>query len=152
MGGGNSALTSALLLSKFAKKVYIVYRQDKFRKADPAWIDEVKKDKKIEIIFNSEITKLIGGEKLRAIEINNSKEIKTDGLFIEIGSDPNIDLAEKLGLKEEKGYIKVDKFQKTSIKGIFAAGDITNNPLKQVVTATAEGAIAADSAYRELIK
>lgn len=151
LGGGNSALTSALLLSKFAKKVYIVYRQDKFRKADPAWVDEIKKDKKIEVIFNSEITKLVGGEKLSAVEINNSKEIKTDGLFIEIGSDPNIELADKLKLKKEKGYIKVDKFQRTNVKGIFAAGDITNNPLKQVVTATAEGAIAADTAYREII-
>ena len=150
-GGGNSALTAALLLSKFAKKVYIIYRRDKFSKAEPAWVDEVKENKKIEAIFNSEITGLNGEDKLEEIEINNKRKIKLDGLFVEVGSVPNIELARKLKLKLEKDYVVVDKYQRTNVRGVFAAGDITNNPLKQVVTACSEGAVAADSVYRELI-
>ncbi len=150
IGGGDSALSTALLLGKFAKKVYIIYRQGKFFRAKPALIDEIKKNKNITLIFNSIITKLIGGKKLEEIEINNSKRIKINGLFIEIGNVPNIEIAEKLGVETEKNYIKVDKKQKTNVKGVFAAGDITNNPLKQIITACSEGAIAADSIYREL--
>jgi thioredoxin reductase (NADPH) len=150
VGGGNAALTAALLLSKYATKVYLIYRRDKFSKAEPAWVDEVNKNKKIEKIFNSEVTSLNGEEKLEEIEINSKRKIKIDGLFVEIGSEPNTEIAEKMKLEMEKNYVKVDKKQKTSIKGVFAAGDLTNNPLKQVITACAEGAIAAHSAYEEL--
>lgn len=149
-GGGNAALTAALLLSKYATKVYLIYRKDKFSKAEPAWVDEVNKNKKIEKIFNSEITGLNGNEKLEEIEINKKRKIKMNGLFVEIGSEPNTEIAKKMKLEMEKNYVKVDKKQRTSIKGVFAAGDLTNNPLKQVITACAEGAIAAHSAYEEL--
>jgi thioredoxin reductase (NADPH) len=150
VGGGNAALTAALLLSKFAKKVYILYRREKFSKADDAWIKEIKRNEKIETIFNSVITKLIGEKKLEAIELNNEKILKIDGIFIEIGSDPQINLAKQLKIKLDKEEIAVDKFQKTSFEGVFAAGDVTNNSLKQIVTACAEGAVAAKSAYDEL--
>jgi thioredoxin reductase (NADPH) len=150
VGGGNSALTSALLLSEFAKKIYLFYRKDKFYRAEPSWVSEVKKNKKISVRFNSVVTKIIGKDKISEIEINGDKKMKVDGLFIEIGSEPNIELAEKLNLDLEKGYVKINNRQETSVKGIFVAGDITNNPLKQVITACAEGAIAADSAYKEL--
>jgi len=149
VGGGNAALSAALLLSEFAKKVYIIYRKNKFLKAEPSLrkkVDEVK----IEKIFNSNITKLIGKERLEKIEINSERVIGIDGLFIEIGSVPNVELAEKLNLEMEGDYIKVDKEQKTNISGIYAAGDITNNPLKQIISACGEGAVAADSVYREL--
>jgi thioredoxin reductase (NADPH) len=152
VGGGNASLTAALLLSKFAKKVYIIYRREKFFKADPAWVEEIEKNEKIIPIFNSIITKLIGKEKLEAVEINNDKKLDLDGIFIEIGSSPRTELAEKIGIKLEKDEIIVDKKQRTNIKGVFAAGDVTNNPLKQIVTACAEGAIAANSVYEELEK
>ena len=154
VGGSNAALTSALLLSKFAKKVYIIYRKEKFFRAEPSWVEEVKEEKKIVPIFNSVITKLIGEKNLEEIEINKNGEIeklKVDGVFVEIGSDPNTHIPEKLNIKLEDKYIKVDKEQRTNVAGVFAAGDITNNPLKQIVTACAEGAIAADSVYKELI-
>jgi thioredoxin reductase (NADPH) len=151
VGGSDAALTASLLLSKFAKKVYVIYRREKFFRAEPTWVEEVKKNRKITLLFNSEITELNGNEKLEEIEINKKRKMKIDGLFIEIGSVPNTELAKKLKLKIENNYIKIDKKQKTNIKGIFAAGDITNNPLKQMVTACGEGAIAADSVYRELI-
>ena len=153
VGGSDSALTSALLLAEFAKKIYISYRKDKFINAEPTWKEEVMKNKKISIMFNSEVKELIGKDFLEGIKIKRDskiQELKIDGLFIEIGSTPNDFLAKELKLKMDGAYIKVDKKQKTSVSGVFAAGDITNNPLKQIVTACAEGAIAAYSAYKEI--
>lgn len=152
VGGGNAALTAALLLSNFAKKVYIFYRKESFSKAENAWIKEVEKNKVIEPVFGSVITKLIGEKRLEAVEINKEKIIKVNGLFVEIGSDPQVDLAKQIGIKLEDGEISVNKKQETNVKGVFAAGDVTNNPLKQIVTACAEGAIAANSAHEELSK
>jgi len=152
VGGSDAALTAALLLTKFAKKVYIIYRKDKFFRGEKAWIDEIKKNKKIEPIFNSKITKLIGKNKLEAVELNGKKELKLNGLFVEVGGVPNIELAEELGVKIEIKQIVVDKEQRTNIKGVFAAGDVTNNPLKQIITACGQGAVATNTAYREIMK
>lgn len=155
VGGGDAALTAALLISIFAKKVYIFYRKDKFTRPDRVWLEQVEKNKKIEPIFNSEIEKLIGKEKIEGIKVkinNKEKKFELDGLFIEVGSTPNTELAQKLGVKLDKGEIIVDKNMKTNISGIFAAGDITNNPFKQISTAVGEGSIAAYSVYKELMK
>jgi len=152
VGGSNAALTAALLLSKYAIKVYIIYRRDKFFRAEPAWVKQVEKNKKIFSVFNSNIKEINGLEKVGGITLDNNKKILLDGIFIEIGSSPNIKLAEQLNLSLEKDYIATDKFQKTSLSGVFAAGDITNNPLKQAITACGEGAIAANSVYEEIKK
>jgi len=152
IGGGNSALTAALLLSKFAKQVYIFYRKDKFTKAEPAWTEEVEKNEKIKTMFNVEVKKFLGESKIEGVELNNDETINLDGVFIEIGSVPSVELAAQCGVELEKDYIKADKEQKTNVAGFFAAGDITNNVLKQIITACAEGAIAAQSAYREIVK
>lgn len=152
VGGSDAALSAALLLAKFAKKVYIIYRKDKFFRGDKIWIEKVRKNKKIEVLFNSSVTKLIGKNKLECAELNKKRKLELDGLFVEVGGIPNIELAEEIGIKTEDKQIAVDKKQKTSIKGAFAAGDITNNSLKQIITACAEGAVAAHSAYKELIK
>ena len=152
IGGSDAALTAALLLAKFAKKVYIIYRKDKFFRGDNIWVEEVKKNKKIEPIFNSKVTKLIGKNKLEAIELNGKNKLEVDGVFVEFGGVANIELAEDLGIKTEKKQIVVDKQQKTNVKGFFAAGDVTNNPLKQIVTACGEGAVSANTTYREIMK
>lgn len=153
VGGGNSALSAAVLLSKFAKKVYIIYRRDKFFRAEPAWIKEIEKNSKIKCLFNSKINKLIGKEKLEKVELENGKELELDGLFIEIGGTPETYFLEKIGVNLDKaGYIKVDESQKTNIKGLYAIGDVTNNKLKQIITACSDGAIAANSVYEELNK
>jgi thioredoxin reductase (NADPH) len=152
IGGSNASLTAALLLSKYAKKVYIIYRQEKFFRAEPSWIKQVELNKKIEIIFNSEIKEIKGSEKVEGIVLDSEKEISLDGIFIEIGSIPDIKIFKNLDLELEENYIVTDKFQKTSVSGIFAAGDITNNSLKQAITASSEGAIAATSAYNEIKK
>lgn len=152
IGGSDAAVTASLLLAKFAKQVYIIYRKDKFEKAEPAWLEEMNKEKKIKKILNSEVIALIGSEKLEGVKLNTGKELNLDGLFIEIGSEPNIELAKQLGLKLDGKYIDVDKNQKTNVAGVFAAGDITNNPLKQTITACGQGATAAYSAYTEIQK
>lgn len=152
IGGSDAALTAALLLSRFAKKVYIIYRKEKFFRAEPAWVDEVKKEKKIEPIFNSEVVELIGEKKLEKVKLNTGKEVILDGLFIEIGSNPNSELAKKMGVKTKEGYILTDERMRTNISGVFACGDVVESELKQIITACAQGAIAANCAYEEIQK
>jgi len=150
VGGSNSAITAALLLSKFANKVYIIYRKNKFFRAEPKLVEEIEKNEKIKSIFNSNVTELIGENKLEGVKLDNGDKLNLDGLFIEIGSVPNLKLAEELGIELEENHIKVDKKQRTNIRGVFACGDVTNSPLKQIIVACAQGAIAANSAYEEL--
>lgn len=150
VGGSNAALTSALLLAEFSKNVYIIYRRDRFYRADPIWIEKIKKNKKIKVKFNSNVVELIGKDKLEEVKLDNSKKIRLDGLFIEIGGKPSLEFAKDLKLKLEKGYIKVNKEQKTNVKGVYAAGDITTTSLKQIIVACAGGAIAATNIYNEL--
>jgi len=153
VGGGNAALTSALLLSGYAKKVYVIYRKEKFFRPDPAWIDLVEKNKKIEVMFNSIITELHGDKFLEKIKLNSGKELELEGLFVEIGSIPCVDFAKMLKIKlDDAGYIVADKKQKTNVAGVFAVGDITNPPLKQIITAASQGATASQSVFEELQK
>ena len=150
VGGGNSALTATLLVARYAKKVYIFYRKDKFFRAEPVWVEDVEKAKNIEVVFNSEVRELIGKERLEKIKLKDGKEFKLDGLFIEVGSTPNTKLAQELGLELENGEIKVDKNKKTNVEGVYAVGDVTNTPLKQIITAAGDGAIASFNVYKEL--
>lgn len=150
VGGNDAALTAALLLSQHASQVYIIYRKDHFFRPEPMWIDLVEKNNKIASIFSSNITRLIGKDKLEAVVLDNKKELKLDGLFIEIGSTPRTELAKDIGIKLEDNFIKTDSEQKTNIRGVFAAGDVTDSTLKQIIAAAAEGAIAARTAYNEI--
>ncbi len=152
VGGSDAALTAALLLSRFAKKVYIFYRKNEFMKAEPAWVDEVKKEKKIEPVFNVNVEELIGEKKLEKVKLDNKKEYELDGLFVEIGSVPNSKLAEQVGIKMNDGYIVTDERMKTNVEGIFACGDVRETPLKQIITACSDGAIAANCAYENIQK
>lgn len=153
VGGSNSAATSALLLAEHAKKVYIIYRKEEIR-AEKVLVDRLK-EKCVEIITNSIVKKAEGDSVLRRIIIEQKgKEnvLEIDGLFIEIGYIPSSSLVQNLGLKMENNFIKVNERMETSIQGIFAAGDITTGSagLRQIVTACAEGAIAAISAFKYL--
>ncbi len=155
IGGANSAAICALYLSKIAKKVYIIYRRDKMR-CEPISLTRLKEKENIEIIYNSIPKEIIGDkkvQKLKVIQENKEIELKIDGIFIEIGATPTTKVIENLKLNIDcDGYIKTNKKMETSFPGIFAAGDITDNCLKQVVTATGEGAIAAYSALEYLTK
>lgn len=153
VGGANAAATAALYLADLAEKVYIIYRRDELRAVE-AWKEQIEKTGNIEVIYNANVTQLKGKDSLRAVKLDRNYEganrLELSGLFIEIGSEPRTELSKMLGLKlNEKDYIKVDQAQQTSKKGVWAAGDITTNSnnFKQAITASAEGAIAANSIY-----
>ena len=153
VGGSNAATMAASMLSEIAKKVFIIYRGTELR-GEPVWVDEVNKKENIEVIFTTVVIGLEGENKLERIKLsrafNDSEYIYTDGVFVEIGSVANVDLANMLGVElDSKKYIKVNEDQSTSVKGVWAAGDCTSasNRFRQVVTAASEGAIAASSIF-----
>ncbi len=151
IGGSDSAAKEALLLSQFAKKVYIIYRKDKIR-AEPINAKLIEKSKKIEVITNTNVTEILGDKFVnKAIldkEYNGSKELKVNGIFGAIGNIPLSELAVKLGVKiNKKKEIIIDRDSKTNVKGVFAAGDVVDSSFKQAITGVAEGVVAAHSAY-----
>ena len=153
VGGSNSAATSALELAQHAKKVYIIYRKERIRCEE---ILSKKLDEKgVEIIPNSIVKKVEGDKVLKRVVINRGgkeERLELDGLFIEIGYVPSSAIAKNLGVKLDNNFIKVNNKMETNIEGVFAAGDITTGSggLRQIVTACAEGAIAATSAFKYL--
>lgn len=147
VGGGNTALEDALFLSDLASKVYLIHRRDKFR-ADQKVVDLLKNKSNVEFILNSNITKLIGNERLEKIEINNNEEIKIDGLFVAIGKTPETDIIKDLITLDEYGYIDSGENCNTNIAGIFVAGDNRTKSVRQLVTATSDGAVAAIEAVK----
>lgn len=154
VGCGNSACESALLLSQHAGKVYLFCKHSKL-KCDEILKEKVERERKIEVICNANIRKIFGEERMKGALFEmggEEKKIEMDFLFVEIGREPSLELATKLGLEIEDSLIKVDEKLRTSQEGIFAAGDITTGSSKlcQIVTACAEGAIAAKSAYEYL--
>lgn len=158
IGGGNAATMAALQLADIAKKVYLIVRRDEFS-AEPFQVDLIKKNPKIQIITNNNVTKINGDSVIKSVELenlyNNKKFLELDGVFIEIGSVPNSVLIRNLSIKiEPKGFIIVNHQQATNISGVFAAGDITNASagLRQIVTSVAEGAIASFAAYKYIKK
>ncbi|MBU4455481.1 FAD-dependent oxidoreductase, partial [Patescibacteria group bacterium] len=154
VGGGNSALDAAEILSKIAKKVYLIHRRDEFRGFE-ALVDEVKARKNIELVLNSEPREVIGENKLEKIKVFNNKtkeekDLEIDGLFVEIGRIANTDLVADLAKRNERGEIIVDEKCMTSCPGMFAAGDVTPVEFKQITIACGQGAIAALAAYQYL--
>jgi len=156
VGGGNAAVEGAILIAKYAKKVFLVYRGEKLWRPEPILIDTLKNTKNINVILNNSVEKLIGSELggLEKIQLKNNfenqNEFAVDGLMIEAGADPRIEIPKSLGIKLDKttNEVIVDKDQKTNIHGLYAAGDITNGSnLKQTITAASQGAISALSAY-----
>lgn len=152
LGGSNSAATAALHASDFAKKVTIIYRGEELR-AQPILVQKIKKKNNIDIITEANITELKGDKMLTGLKLDNGKELKVEGLFIEIGYLPSNELATRLGAElDEKGYVNVNQAQMTNVPGLFAAGDLTNacNNLKQLITAAAQGAVAANAIFSYL--
>lgn len=150
VGGGNSALESALYLSNLCKKVYILVRKDKFI-GNKSLIDEVNEKENICIKFMTNIIRVEGNDIVTGVKTNNG-EIKLDGIFINIGYEPSINIVKDLNIKLDKNYIVVDEHMETNIKGIYAAGDIIKKDLYQLVTAVSEGAIAATNVYKSIRK
>jgi len=155
VGGSDSAATAALFLGQIAKSVKIIYRKDKLR-SEEVYQKRIEAANNIEIVYNSIPTEILGKTKVEGIKIktdDKENKLKCDGVFIEIGADPTNGLATNLGVKSnENGYVVTDKSGKTNVDGVYAAGDMTNNVLKQITTAVSEGAIAANSAHEYLQK
>ncbi len=156
VGGGSSAVMSASMLADIAKKVYLIYRGTELR-GEPAWIEQIVDRENIEILYTTLVIDLEGDLKLERVklsrEYNGSEYLNTDGIFVEIGSEPNVDLANSLGLElDSTKHIKVNENQSTSLEGVWAAGDCTSNSnrFRQVVTAASEGAIASNSIFTYL--
>jgi thioredoxin reductase (NADPH) len=153
VGGNDSAVTAALLLAEHSKQVYIIYRKEALR-AEEAWLKKIRENPKIKVITNALPKEVKGDTLLRSVvmEVNGKpEELKLDGLFIEIGHEPETSLPKQLGAEtDENGRIKIDDKMLTNVPGVFAAGDVTGRPdkLRQIITAAAEGAIAATSAYK----
>lgn len=153
VGGGNTALEDALYLSNIASKVYLIHRRDKFR-GEKKLISEVKEKNNIELILNSNITKIIGEDNLNSIEItdnrNNISKLEIEGLFIAIGNIPDNNRFKNIIDLDENGYIITNANLKTKTDNIYVAGDTRVKTLRQLVTATADGAIAATEIIKEM--
>jgi len=150
VGGGNSALEEAVTLTHFASHVTIVHQFDHFQAFAHA-VEEAEKNPKISFILESELRAYVGGEKLEKVKIENLKtgemqELETDGVFVFIGYQPNTNAFRGLVETNDRGEIVVDPFMKTSIPGVFAAGDSIAKRYRQVTTAVSDGTIAALSA------
>lgn len=156
LGGGNSALEAAELLTKFATKIYLIHRRDSFR-ADEITVEKVKKAKNVELILNSTVVEIQDGEKFEGVtveDLNTKKKtkLKLDAMFLEIGYVLDTEWVKDFVERNKLGEIMTNKFTETKTEGIFAAGDLTDGPFKQTVTAAGEGAVAALTAYNWLMK
>lgn len=155
IGGGNAAVEEGIYLTKFAEKVYIMHRRDELR-ADKIIQERAFNNEKIEFIFDSIPLEIVGdSKKVNLIQYKNVKmgEIKTlnvDGVFPYIGFSPNTEFFNAQLVQDEFGFIRVDENMRTSEVGVFAAGDVRRTPLRQVITAVADGAIAGMSAVKYL--
>ena len=147
VGGGNSAVSDALFLSKICKKVYLIHRRDTLR-AEKIYQVPLANAENIEFIWNSTVETLEYETKLNRVKLKDltdgsTKSVELDGLFISIGRTPESDMfATQLQL-DSSGYIKADETTKTNIDGVFAAGDVRSKPFRQIVTAASDGAVAA---------
>jgi len=155
VGGGDSAMEEAMFLTKFGSKVYLLHRRDSF-KASKTMQERVLNNPKIEVVYNTEVTALHGAPNLDKIQLRNTvdgstSELAVEGLFIAIGSDPRVWLVEnQLELTEDK-FIKVDgRSSRTSIPGVFAAGDVIDATYRQAITAAGSGCVAALDAEKYL--
>ena len=158
VGGGDSSVKGVNFLAAYAKKIYLISREKEIR-AEPINLEQMKKlGDRVEVLLEHEVKEIVGEQRLKKLVVSSPKhkpgeeldDLAVDGMFIEIGFDPNKELPGLLGIVlDERGYIKVDNKMKTNVPGVFAAGDGTNffGSFKQDITAAALGAVAATSAY-----
>lgn len=156
IGGGDSAATGALVLGNVAKKTYMIYRGTSLR-AEPAWVEQIKENPNIEIIYETNLKEIKGNIKVEEIVLdkpyNDKNTLEVDGVFVEIGLLPNSEMAKNIGVEVDKtGYIKVGENMATNIPGFFAAGDVTTGSdyFRQLATASSEGIIAVYNVYKYL--
>ncbi|MDD4503532.1 MAG: thioredoxin-disulfide reductase [Clostridiaceae bacterium] len=156
VGGGDAAVEESIYLTKFAEKVTIVHRRDEFRAAKSI-VEKALSNDKINIMWNSVVEEIFGdgiveGVKLKNVKTGEVTNLRTDGVFMFVGTKPISEFAKDVVEMDQKGYIKADEEMRTSVEGIFAAGDVRVKTLRQVVTAAADGAIAAVNAEKYIEK
>lgn len=154
VGGGDSAMEESLYLTHHATKVYVIHRRDQLR-ASKIMQERAFRNPKIEFIWNSIVTEILGdgtvtGVRLKNVKTGEESILELDGVFLAIGHEPNTKLFEGQLALDEKGYIVVDRFQRTSVPGVFAAGDCHDHTFRQAVTAAGYGCAAAIMAERWL--
>ena len=156
VGGGDAAVEEALYLTRFADKVTIVHRREEFRAAKSI-VEKAMSNDKIDIIWNTVVEEIYGdgiveGIKLKNVKTGEATDFRTDGVFMFVGTKPISEFARDIVEMDQKGYIKADEEMRTSVEGIFAAGDVRIKSLRQVITAAADGAIAAVNAEKYIEK
>ena len=156
VGGGNSAVADALLLSRIAKKVYLIHRRDTFR-ATKIYQEPLEQAENIEILRSNVVKKLLFGDKLTGAELENTQtgektQLELDGLFVSVGRNPATELFAGILELDEGGYIVADESTRTNIPGVFAVGDVRTKAVRQIITAAADGAIAAWYAEEYLLQ
>lgn len=154
VGGGDSAMQEGIFLTRFAKKVSVVHRRDKLR-ASPILRERARQNPKMEFVWDTVVEKIQGDKKVEGVTFKDVKtrqarDFKTDGVFVFIGHEPNTPFLKGFVGLDEKGYIKTDEFLKTSVPGVFAAGEIRAGATKQLVSACGEGCEAALAAQAYL--
>lgn len=155
VGGGDAALKGALLLAKYASHAYIIYRGEQFARPEPIAVEKAKDTPNLTMVLKANVVELREKDGLTGVvldrPVNGTSEIPLDGLFVEIGADPRTELLRPLGVNlNQAGEVVVDKLMHTNVPGLFGAGDVTDGSgdLKQTITAAAQGAVAATSAYK----
>jgi thioredoxin reductase (NADPH) len=151
VGGGNNAATSALILAHLAANVKLVHRREQLR-AEEIILEDLRRTN-VEFLWNTEVKEIKGDKTVKSVTVVNNKtgeqkEIEVNGVFIQVGEVPNSDFAKNAGVNvDDYGYIIVDLQQRTNIPGIYAAGDVTTNPVKQIGTAVGQAIVAATDAF-----
>lgn len=147
VGGGDAAVEEALFLTKFARQVYVIHRRDQLR-ATRYVQNKARENSKIQFILNSVVKQVNGNELVRSVTVEDvstrqQRELPVDGVFIYVGHEPSTGMIAHLVERDEQGYVITDEQMRTSCPGLYAAGDVRHKTLRQVVTAVADGAIAA---------
>jgi thioredoxin reductase (NADPH) len=152
IGGGNSACITTLYLSGLAAQVFVVHRKGAFR-AENALVKDLESKVNVKVLWNTEVKEIKGEKVVTSALLSDNKtgetqELAVDGVFVQIGESPNSQVAQESGVEtEEGGSIKIDIHQRTNLPGVFAAGDVTNYPVRQIGTAVGQGITAALEAY-----
>ena len=149
VGGGNTALEDAIYLSDIASKVYLIHRKDEFR-AEKKYVDEVSTKDNIECIMNSNVTSIEGETSISSITLDNGTKLDVSGLFIAVGQEPNSSIFKDFIELDDKGYIISSDGVHTNKDKVYVAGDARVKTLRQIVTATSDGAMAAITAIKEM--
>ena len=147
VGGGNTAVSDVLYLSRLCQKVYLIHRRDQLR-ASKVYLDPLQQAENVEFVWDRQVQELLYGDVLTGVQVRHKKtgelrEIPCDGLFVAVGHVPNTELYQGQVELDQAGYVLADETTQTNLPGVFAVGDLRKKPLRQVITAASDGAVAA---------